>query len=160
MAQKGYLAPLARTKTSDNPLMPVERCAVKTRTFGAAAVDRFPSEKAWGREPSLLAGGGRPAKGLVIGVEVQPAGFGTRSSDLPAGSRRTSSGPRNFRQRRAIRSSGASCDSSASTQSAWRSNQSQRRRPPPCAPPAPLVRLNELKRNRPTPAWCTTTRSS
>jgi hypothetical protein len=55
----------------------------------------------------------------VIGVEVvQPAGFGTRSSDLPAGSRRTSSGPRNFRQRRATRSSGASCDSSASTQSA------------------------------------------
>jgi hypothetical protein len=119
MVPKGYLVPLARTKTSDNPLIPVERCAVKTRTFGTAAVDRFPSEKAWGREPSLLAGGRRPAKGLVIGVEVvQPAGFGTRSSDLPAGSRRTSSGPRNFRQRRATRSSGASCDSSASTQSA------------------------------------------
>ena len=39
-----------------------------------------------------------PAKGLVIGVEVvQPAGFGARSSNLPdAGSRRTSSGRRNF----------------------------------------------------------------
>jgi hypothetical protein len=37
-----------------------------------------------GCEPSLLvlAGGRRPARGLVIGVEVvQPAGFGTRSSD-------------------------------------------------------------------------------
>jgi hypothetical protein len=40
----------------------------------------------------------RAAKGLVIGVEVvQPAGFGARSSNVPdAGSRRTSSGRRNF----------------------------------------------------------------
>jgi hypothetical protein len=40
----------------------------------------------------------RPAKGLFTGVEfVQPAGFGARSSNLPdAGSRRTSSGRRNF----------------------------------------------------------------
>src|SRR6478672_3653512 len=63
-----------------------------------------------------------PAKGLVIGVEVvQPAGFGARSFNLPdAGSRRTSSGQRNFTR-------GGQCGASAVDQQCGASAVDQQR---------------------------------
>jgi hypothetical protein len=84
----------------------------------------------------------RPAKGLVIGVEVvQPAGFG---QVVQSAGRGLSAGlflSAKFRKRRLTRSSGASCDSSASTQAhgaQTNCNVGVQR----------LARLNELEKNR------------